>query len=304
MIRAVFASKPCFSELRADISFPRVVLGPVEWDAFLRLASLLRSDADCFFAPFSGEGWAGGFGEFCADDSSVAEFSVDGWSSEFDEFSDDIEIWRSCRVAAVNVSAKRARGKRVIIYIAEELREELELRRADLITIVTAERGQLSSSPSLLFLFGARTSGNTSIKIFRFAAASTAAKAEWNAVVAENVWVISTEFIADCTRDCCKPAAGSDFFGRPLLIVPCLIPWSPILFRSVTIRKVIRPRAKRRRLHTTVRRTILSYYSQEEAAKVIAAAKKRGMTISNFVASAALREADRVDRVSSHHSKR
>lgn len=53
-----------------------------------------------------------------------------------------------------------------------------------------------------------------------------------------------------------------------------------------------KPRIKRRRLHTTTRKTILSYYSEEEAVKVKAAAKKRGMTISNFVASAALREAD------------
>lgn len=50
-------------------------------------------------------------------------------------------------------------------------------------------------------------------------------------------------------------------------------------------------RATRRRLHNTVRRTILSYYSEQEAALVVQAAKKQRMTISNFVASAALREA-------------
>jgi len=38
----------------------------------------------------------------------------------------------------------------------------------------------------------------------------------------------------------------------------------------------------------------LSYYTEEEAARVKAAAKKEGMSISNFVASAALKEADKV----------
>jgi uncharacterized protein (DUF1778 family) len=51
-------------------------------------------------------------------------------------------------------------------------------------------------------------------------------------------------------------------------------------------------RKTRRRLHNTVRKTILSYYSQEEAQRVVAAAKKKGVTISNFVASAALRATD------------
>ena len=54
-------------------------------------------------------------------------------------------------------------------------------------------------------------------------------------------------------------------------------------------------RNTRRRLHNTVRKTILSYYSQEEAAKIVKAAKKQKMTISNFVASAALREAELVN---------
>jgi uncharacterized protein (DUF1778 family) len=51
-------------------------------------------------------------------------------------------------------------------------------------------------------------------------------------------------------------------------------------------------RLTRRRLHNTVRRTILSYYSEDEAAKIVKAAKKQKITISNFVASAALREAE------------
>ena len=51
-------------------------------------------------------------------------------------------------------------------------------------------------------------------------------------------------------------------------------------------------RVTRRRLHNTVRKTILAYFSQEEAALVVKAAKKQKMTISNFVASAALKEAE------------
>jgi len=53
-------------------------------------------------------------------------------------------------------------------------------------------------------------------------------------------------------------------------------------------------RVTRRRLHNTVRKTILSYYSEEEAANIIKAAKKQRMSISNFVASAALKEAEAV----------
>ena len=63
---------------------------------------------------------------------------------------------------------------------------------------------------------------------------------------------------------------------------------------SVNIRFMPPLPTKRRRLHNTVRRTILSYYTEEEAARVKAAAKKEGMSISNFVASAALKEADKV----------
>jgi uncharacterized protein (DUF1778 family) len=54
-------------------------------------------------------------------------------------------------------------------------------------------------------------------------------------------------------------------------------------------------RVTRRRLHNTVRKTILSYFSEEEAALVVKAAKKQRMTISNFVASAALKEAEVVN---------
>jgi uncharacterized protein (DUF1778 family) len=47
----------------------------------------------------------------------------------------------------------------------------------------------------------------------------------------------------------------------------------------------------RRRMSIMGRRTILSYYSPEEAQEVIKAAKQQGMSISNFVATVALREA-------------
>jgi hypothetical protein len=47
----------------------------------------------------------------------------------------------------------------------------------------------------------------------------------------------------------------------------------------------------RRRMSIVGRRTILSYYSPEEAQEVIKAAKQQGMSISNFVATTALREA-------------
>jgi hypothetical protein len=71
-----------------------------------------------------------------------------------------------------------------------------------------------------------------------------------------------------------------------------------LLFREI-FAKILRvtksQRNTRRRLHNTVRKTILSYYSQEEAAKIVRAAKKQKVTISNFVASAALREADVVN---------
>jgi hypothetical protein len=51
------------------------------------------------------------------------------------------------------------------------------------------------------------------------------------------------------------------------------------------------PPITRRRLHTSVRKTLLSYYSEEEAAEIVKAAKKLRMSISNFIASAALKEA-------------
>jgi uncharacterized protein (DUF1778 family) len=51
----------------------------------------------------------------------------------------------------------------------------------------------------------------------------------------------------------------------------------------------------RRRLHTSARKTLLSYYSEEEAAEIVKAAKKMRMSISNFIASAALKEVEAVN---------
>ena len=68
-----------------------------------------------------------------------------------------------------------------------------------------------------------------------------------------------------------------------------------LLFRWVFVNIVqvtTGQRITRRRLHNTVRKTILSYYSEEEAAKIVKAAKKENVTISNFVASAALKAAE------------
>jgi len=55
------------------------------------------------------------------------------------------------------------------------------------------------------------------------------------------------------------------------------------------------PPITRRRLHTYTRKTLLSYYSEEEAAEIKKAAKRLRLTISNFIASAALREAEGVN---------
>jgi uncharacterized protein (DUF1778 family) len=68
-----------------------------------------------------------------------------------------------------------------------------------------------------------------------------------------------------------------------------------LLFRRVFVnifQVTTGQRITRRRLHNTVRKTILSYYSEEEAAKIVRAAKKEHVTISNFVASAALKAAE------------
>ncbi|SPF33436.1 hypothetical protein SBA1_1180001 [Candidatus Sulfotelmatobacter kueseliae] len=75
---------------------------------------------------------------------------------------------------------------------------------------------------------------------------------------------------------------------------------SPFLRCTIAaMRKGYAPRVStsvtRRRLHTSTRKTLLSYYSEEEAAEIIEAAKKLRMSISNFIASAALKEANVVN---------
>jgi len=63
----------------------------------------------------------------------------------------------------------------------------------------------------------------------------------------------------------------------------------------VRISGVSEPPITRRRLHTFARKTLLSYYTEEERAKIVRAAKKLRMSISNFIASAALKEAEVVN---------
>jgi uncharacterized protein (DUF1778 family) len=62
----------------------------------------------------------------------------------------------------------------------------------------------------------------------------------------------------------------------------------------------------RRRLHTSVRKTLLAYCSEQEAAEIVKAAKKLRMTTSNFIASAALKEAEATNskRRKSHLARR
>jgi hypothetical protein len=71
-----------------------------------------------------------------------------------------------------------------------------------------------------------------------------------------------------------------------------IAPELPVFANIVHVTK--EQRVTRRRLHNTLRKTILSYYSEEEALKIAKAAKKQRMTISNFVATAALAEAELV----------
>jgi len=58
-----------------------------------------------------------------------------------------------------------------------------------------------------------------------------------------------------------------------------------------------RPRGfSRRRLSAVVRKAIISYYNEDEKNEIARAAKKRGTSVSSFVASAALAEARRENR--------
>jgi uncharacterized protein (DUF1778 family) len=57
----------------------------------------------------------------------------------------------------------------------------------------------------------------------------------------------------------------------------------------------------RRRLSKVVRKAMLSYYTQEESQEIVKAAKKRGVSLSNFIATAALREAAAVNEQTKKH---
>jgi uncharacterized protein (DUF1778 family) len=57
----------------------------------------------------------------------------------------------------------------------------------------------------------------------------------------------------------------------------------------------------RRRMSMVGRKTILSYYSPDEAQEIIKAARQQGVSISNFVATAALREAASVNSKNKQH---
>lgn len=56
------------------------------------------------------------------------------------------------------------------------------------------------------------------------------------------------------------------------------------------------PRFVRRKLATVVRKAVTSYYTQEEQREIRAAAKSQGISMSSYVASAALKEARRLSR--------
>lgn len=67
---------------------------------------------------------------------------------------------------------------------------------------------------------------------------------------------------------------------------------------GATIRRVKnRPVAfTRRKLAAVVRKAIISYYTEEEREEVTKAAKQQRISLSSFVASAALKEARRANR--------
>jgi len=52
----------------------------------------------------------------------------------------------------------------------------------------------------------------------------------------------------------------------------------------------------RRRLSSAVRKAIISYYNEQEKLEIMEAAKKKGTSVSSFVASAALADARRTNR--------
>ena len=56
------------------------------------------------------------------------------------------------------------------------------------------------------------------------------------------------------------------------------------------------PSFRRRKLSAVIRKAIISYFTEEEKREVVRAAKRQGISLSSFVASAALKEAMRLNR--------
>lgn len=63
------------------------------------------------------------------------------------------------------------------------------------------------------------------------------------------------------------------------------------------VKKAPKP-LSRRKLATVVRKAITSYYSEEEQREITEASKRLSVSMSNFVASVALKEARRINRQS------
>jgi uncharacterized protein (DUF1778 family) len=53
--------------------------------------------------------------------------------------------------------------------------------------------------------------------------------------------------------------------------------------------------SRRRRLNSSVRKRITSYYVESEQAEIAAAAASQGISLSSFIASAALKEARKIN---------
>jgi len=66
---------------------------------------------------------------------------------------------------------------------------------------------------------------------------------------------------------------------------------------NATMRRVKdQPAGFKRKLSTVVRKAITSYYSEQEQQEVAQAAKRQRISMSSFVASAALKDARRANR--------
>ena len=53
--------------------------------------------------------------------------------------------------------------------------------------------------------------------------------------------------------------------------------------------------SRRRRLNSSVRKRITSYYIESEQEEIVAAAASQGISLSSFIASAALKEARKIN---------